>query len=140
MHVFRLLNTRNKKEYKSCRYQELEAKYNEQLRQNQITIHIKDLETREKIKELTEKLALESEAEHQRYETLRQQKVEADLEFSERLKAEEVRNCVENCFLWTGCACVAAGSGLGYAWEPCAIGALDELRACSPLSLHTECS
>jgi hypothetical protein len=98
MHVFRLLHTRNKKEYKSCRYQELEAKYNEQLRQNQITIHIKDLETREKIKELTEKLALESEAEHQRYETLRQQKVEADLEFSERLKAEEVRNCVENCF------------------------------------------
>jgi hypothetical protein len=61
------------------------------LRQNQITIHIKDLETREKIKELTEKLALESESEHQRYEMLRQQKVEAELELSERLKSEEVR-------------------------------------------------
>ena len=76
----------------SCRYAELEAKYNEQLRQNQITIHIKDLETREKIKELTEKLALETESEHQRYEALRQQKVEAELEFSERLKSEEARS------------------------------------------------
>ena len=42
------------------------------------------------MKELTEKLALESESEHQRYEMLRQQKVEAELEFSERLKSDEV--------------------------------------------------
>ena len=74
-----------------CRYSELEAKYSEQLRQNQITIHIKDLETREKIKELTEKLALESESEKQRYELLQQQKLEAEMEFNERLKNEEVR-------------------------------------------------
>lgn len=74
-----------------CRYHDLETKYNEQVRQNQITIHIKDLETREKIKELTEKFALESEAERQRYELLQQQKVEAEMEFLERLKAEEVR-------------------------------------------------
>jgi hypothetical protein len=60
------------------------------LRQNQITIHIKDLETREKIKELTEKLALESESEKQRYELLQQQKLEAEMEFNERLKTEEV--------------------------------------------------
>jgi cilia- and flagella-associated protein 57 len=72
------------------RFQELETKYNEQVRQNQITIHIKDLETREKIKELCEKFALESERERQRYELLQQQKVEAEMEFHERLKAEEV--------------------------------------------------
>lgn len=72
------------------RYQELDTKYNEQLRQNQITIHIKDLETREKIKELTEKVALESESEHQRYDQLQQQKVEAEMEFTERLRTEEV--------------------------------------------------
>jgi hypothetical protein len=72
------------------RYQELDTKYNEQLRQNQITIHIKDLETREKIKELTEKVALESDREHQRYDQLQQQKVEAEMEFNERLKTEEV--------------------------------------------------
>ena len=75
---------------RECRYQELETKYNEQVRQNQITIHIKDLETREKIKELSEKFALESEAERQRYELLQQQKVEAEMEFHERVKAEEV--------------------------------------------------
>lgn len=68
----------------------METKYNEQLRQNQITIHIKDLETREKIKELTEKFALESESERQRYELLQQQKVETEMEFNERLKVEEV--------------------------------------------------
>jgi hypothetical protein len=61
----------------ACRYTELETKYNEVLRQNQITMHIKDLETHEKIKELTEKFALETEAERQRFEMLQQQKVEA---------------------------------------------------------------
>jgi hypothetical protein len=70
----------------------METKYNEQLRQNQITIHIKDLETREKIKDLTEKLALESQSEKQRYELLQQQKLEAEMEFNERLKNEEVRH------------------------------------------------
>ena len=62
------------------------------MRQNQITIHIKDLETREKIKELTERVALESESEHQKYDQLQQQKVEQEMEFNERLKAEEVRS------------------------------------------------
>jgi hypothetical protein len=48
------------------------------------------LETREKIKELTEKLSLESESEKQRYELLQQQKLEAEMEFNDRLKSEEV--------------------------------------------------
>lgn len=87
-----------------CRYQELETKYNEQLRQNQITIHIKDLETREKIKELTEKFALESESERQRYELLQQQKVETEMEFSERMKGEEARSSSWACFAGSSCA------------------------------------
>jgi len=87
----------------------LETKYNEQLRQNQITIHIKDLETREKIKELTEKFALESESERQRYELLQQQKVETEMEFNERLKVEEVcrwpwKGARLSARLWCTCA------------------------------------
>jgi cilia- and flagella-associated protein 57 len=87
--------TKSDLDERKARYHELETKYHEQLRQNQITIHIKDLETREKLKELTDKFSLDAEAEHQRYELLQQQKMEAELESNERFQAEEV------CALWT---------------------------------------
>lgn len=83
--------TKSDVDERKARYHDLETKYNEQLRQNQITVHIKDLETREKLKELSDKFTADADADHQKYELLQQQKMEAELEFNERLQAEEAR-------------------------------------------------
>merc|ERR1719164_310811 len=81
-----ILVTKSDLEEKTQLMQELKAKVDELTLHNEYQLRLKDMNYKEKIKEVTDKFTQQLEQDKNRYELLREEKNDLEMEYEEKIK------------------------------------------------------
>ena len=91
-----ILVTKSDLEENTAILAELQSKVEELTLHNEYQLRLKDMDYNEKIKEVTEKFTQELEQDKNRYELLREEKNDLEMEFEEKIKQMEEQHVHES--------------------------------------------